>query len=300
MAAITKRKSPPSGKIEKYQRTGYKFITPGLLMMVLLIVYPMVYGVYLSFYNTNLVNKWKFVGLKYYQEAFTKSEFYNSVILTFAFMILVVAGHFIVGFLLASILNKRFPGRTIFRVIFMLPWLFPETVIALLFTWIMNPMYGVLNSILKGLGIISSNVSWLGSVKLAFPAVVAVCIWKGYPLVMTMILSGLQSISQNLYEAAMIDGANKFQQFLHVTIPGLKPVMTTTIILDSVWWFKQYTLVYTMTGGGPGTATNLISLNIYGTAFNDLRFGKASAWGIIVFVICYLISKVYRMVLKDD
>lgn len=300
MASMTKKQTTSSRRIEKYQRTGYKFIAPGLLMMVLLIIYPMFYGGYLSFYNTNLVNKWKFVGLKYYLEAFSKPEFYTSVLLTFWFMILVVAGHFILGFLLASTLNKEFRGRTIFRVIFMLPWLFPETVIALLFTWIMNPMYGVLNSILKALGIISSNISWLGSAKMAFPAVVAVCIWKGYPLVMTMMLSGLQSISSDLYEAAEIDGANKWQQFLNVTVPGLKPVMTTTIILDSVWWFKQYTLVYTMTGGGPGTATNLISLNIYGTAFNDLRFGKAAAWGIIVFVICYLISKLYRMVLKDD
>lgn len=300
MASMTNKKKTSFKRTEKYQRTGYKFIAPGLLMMVLLIIYPMLYGAYLSFYNTNLVNKWKFVGFKYYLEAFTKPEFYTSVLLTFWFMILVVAGHFVIGFLLASTLNKKFHGRTIFRVIFMLPWLFPETVIALLFTWIMNPMYGVLNSILKSLGIISSNVSWLGSAKFAFPAVVAVCIWKGYPLVMTMILSGLQSISHDLYEAAEIDGANKWQQFLHVTVPGLKPVMTTTLILDSVWCFKQYTLVYTMTGGGPGTATNLISLNIYGTAFNDLRFGKAAAWGIIVFVICYLISKLYRMVLKDD
>ena len=300
MASMTNKKKTSFKRTEKYQRTGYKFIAPGLLMMVLLIIYPMLYGAYLSFYNTNLVNKWKFVGFKYYLEAFTTLKVYTSVLLTFWFMILVVAGHFVIGFLLASTLNKKFHGRTIFRVIFMLPWLFPETVIALLFTWIMNPMYGVLNSILKSLGIISSNVSWLGSAKFAFPAVVAVCIWKGYPLVMTMILSGLQSISHDLYEAAEIDGANKWQQFLHVTVPGLKPVMTTTLILDSVWWFKQYTLVYTMTGGGPGTATNLISLNIYGTAFNDLRFGKAAAWGIIVFVICYLISKLYRMVLKDD
>ena len=249
MASMTNKKKTSFKRTEKYQRTGYKFIAPGLLMMVLLIIYPMLYGAYLSFYNTNLVNKWKFVGFKYYLEAFTKPEFYTSVLLTFWFMILVVAGHFIIGFLLASTLNKKFHGRTIFRVIFMLPWLFPETVIALLFTWIMNPMYGVLNSILKSLGIISSNVSWLGSAKFAFPAVVAVCIWKGYPLVMTMILSGLQSISHDLYEAAEIDGANKWQQFLHVTVPGLKPVMTTTLILDSVWWFKQYTLVYTMTGG---------------------------------------------------
>ena len=300
MAAATKEKPATSRKLRRYQYGGYRFISPAVIMMVALIIYPMVYGIYLSFYNTNLVNKWKFVGLKYYLQAFTQSEFYTSVFLTFLFMILVVAGHFLIGFILASVLNKKFVGRTIFRVIFMLPWLFPETVIALLFTWIMNPMYGVLNSILKSLGIISSNISWLGSAELAFPSVVAVCIWKGYPLVMTMILSGLQGISSDLYEAAKIDGANKWRQFLNVTVPGLKPVLTTTIILDSVWWFKQYTLVYTMTGGGPGTATDLISLNIYGTAFNDLRFGKAAAWGIIVFVICYLISKVYRMVLKDE
>lgn len=300
MAAATKEKPATSRKLRRYQYGGYRFISPAVIMMVALIIYPMVYGIYLSFYNTNLVNKWKFVGLKYYLQAFTQSEFYTSVLLTFLFMILVVAGHFLIGFILASVLNKKFVGRTIFRVIFMLPWLFPETVIALLFTWIMNPMYGVLNSILKSLGVISSNISWLGSAQLAFPSVVAVCIWKGYPLVMTMILSGLQGISSDLYEAAKIDGANKWRQFLNVTVPGLKPVLTTTIILDSVWWFKQYTLVYTMTGGGPGTATDLISLNIYGTAFNDLRFGKAAAWGIIVFVICYLISKVYRMVLKDE
>lgn len=300
MAAKTHKIKTTSTKLGRYQHVGYRFVSPAVLMMVALIIYPMLYGVYLSFYNTNLVNKWKFVGFKYYIQAFTQSEFYSSVFLTFLFMILVVAGHFFFGFILASMLNKKFVGRTFFRVIFMLPWLFPETVIALLFTWIMNPMYGILNSILKSLGIISSNISWLGTAELAFPAVVAVCIWKGYPLVMTMLLSGMQAIPSDLYEAAMIDGATKWKQFLHVTIPGLRPVLITTIILDSVWWFKQYTLVYTMTGGGPGTATNLISLEIYGTAFNDMRFGKGAAWGIIVFVICYLISKVYRMVLKDE
>ena len=109
-------------------------------------------------------------------------------------------------------------------------------------------------------------------------AIVVACIWKGYPLVMTMIMAGMQSISVDLYEAARIDGANRWEQFLHVTVPGLRPVLVTTLILDSVWWFKQYTLVNTMTAGGPGTSTSLISLNIFSTAFNSLRFGKASAW----------------------
>ncbi len=106
--------------------------------------------------------------------------------------------------------------------------------------------------------------------------------------------------AKDYYEAAKIDGASKLAQFRYITVPSLKPILTTVLILDCVWWFKQYTLVYTMTAGGPGTATNLISLSIYGTAFNDLRFGKASAWGILVFFICYLISLVSKVVTKEN
>lgn len=301
MASWTATRKAAMGRMDRRQQgIGYGFVMPAVVIMVALIIYPMLYGVYLSFFNTNLVTRWDYVGLKYYQQAVTQPEFGSTVALTFKFMALVVAGHFLLGFILASFLNKEFKGRLLFRIIFMLPWLFPETVVALLFTWIMNPMYGVLNAILRGLGLISGNVSWLGTAELAFPSVVFACIWKGYPLVMTMILAGMQSISQDLYEAARIDGANRWRQFLNVTVPSLKPVLTTTLILDSVWWFKQYTLVYTMTAGGPGSATSLISLNIFSTAFESLRFGKASAWAVIVFAICYLISKVYRVVLKDD
>lgn len=284
----------------KYKLAGYFFVLPAVIAMLALIIYPMIYSGYLSLFNTNLVTRWNFVGFKYYIEAFSKSEFYSSLFLTFKFMLLVVIGHFILGFVLAVLLNREFKGRIIFRIIFMLPWLFPETVIALLFSWILNPMYGIFNAILKSLGLISANISWLGTAELAFPAIVLACIWKGYPLVMTMILAGMQGISEDLYEAAMIDGANKWNQFRHITIPGLRSILITVLILDSVWWFKQYTLVYTMTGGGPGTATNLISLNIFGAAFEEQRFGKAAAWGIIVFLICYIISIIYRRVIKDE
>lgn len=282
------------------QKSGYLFVFPIVFLMMALIIYPILYGFYISFFNTNLVNSWKFVGFKYYLSAFTEPAFYRSVLLTLWFMVLVVAGHFIIGFALALLLNKQFVGRTFLRVVFTMPWFFPEAVVALLFTWILNPMYGVMNHILKSIGIISTNISWLGSKDFAFPSVVAVCIWKGFPLVMTMILAGLQSIPSDYYEAATIDGANKLQQFRHITLPSLRPILTTVLILDSVWWFKQYTLVYTMTSGGPGTATSLISLSIYGTAFVDLRFGKGAAWGIIVFFICYLINLFYKVVLRRD
>ena len=202
-------KKPPKKRKIKKQYDGYLFSFPIVFLLGALIVYPMLYGFYISFFNTNLVSKWKFVGLKYYLAAFTEPEFYQSVFLTLKFMVLVVAGHFILGFILASLLNREFKGRTFFRVIFMLPWFFPEAVVALLFTWIMNPMYGILNSILRGLGLISTNLSWLGSNSFAFPSVVFVCIWKGFPLVMTMILAVLQSIAKDDYEASELDGAGR-------------------------------------------------------------------------------------------
>jgi len=301
MTGMIKTKRYAMGKVDKTQQIiGYCFVLPAAVIMAALIIYPMLYGVYLSFFNTNLVTRWDYVGLRYYQQAITNQEFSSTVLLTFKFMAMVVAGHFLVGFVLASALNKEFKGRLFFRVVFMLPWLFPETVVALLFTWILNPMYGVLNSILRSLGVISGNVSWLGTAQLAFPSVVFTCIWKGYPLVMTMIMAGMQAIPQDLFEAARIDGANAWQQFIHVTISSLRTILMTTLILDSVWWFKQYTLVYTMTAGGPGTATSLISLNIFLTAFQSLRFGKAAAWAVIVFIICYLMSKVYRLAMRDE
>lgn len=281
-------------------KAGYAFVLPVVLLMVLLIIYPMCYGVYISFFNTNLVSRWQFVGLRYYIDAFREQELYTSLFLTFRYMICVVLGHFIVGFFLASLLNKAFWGRTVFRVIFTLPWFFPEAVIALLFSWILNPIYGVLNSVLMSLGLISGPLSWLGSSNLALPSVIAASIWKGFPLVMTMILAGFQTIPKSLYEAAEIDGVGPVRRLFFITLPSLKPILSSVLVLDSVWWFKQYTLVYTMTSGGPGRATSLISLSIYGTAFNDLRFGKGAAWGILVFLVCWLITHVYKATLKEE
>jgi len=293
-------KNPIRKRKYKSQIPGFLFTFPVIALAILLIVYPMFYGGYISFFNTNLVTKWNFVGLNNYVQALTTSSFYSSVLLTLEFMVLVVAGHFVIGFLLANLLNKKFRGRTFFRVIFLLPWLFPESVIGLLFAWILNPMYGILNAFLKGIGIIESDIPWLGTASYAFISVVLVCIWKGYPLVMVMLMAGMQGIPEDLYEAAEIDGANGWKKFIHVTLPGLRPIIITTLVLDSIWWFKQFTTVFAMTGGGPGTATELISLSIFRSAFTDLRFGQAAAWGVLVLVICYVISRIQRAVLKDE
>lgn len=279
---------------------GYWFILPALLTMLALIAYPLVYGVYISGFDTNLINKWKFVGLRYYIQAVTDPDFLHKIWLTFKFTFLVVAGNMVVGTLLGVLLNMEIRFRLLLRAILILPWLFPEVVVALLWKWMYNPMYGLFNFILQSLHLIDDAIPWLDDPNFAMFGVVIAAIWKGYPLVMILILAGLQSISKDLYEAAEIDGCTKWQLFRNITIPGLMPVILVTLILETVWWFKHFTIVWLLTAGGPVNATSVISIDIYRIAFESFHFGRAAATAVIVFVICFLISYLYRRFLADD
>ena len=278
----------------------YVFIGPALLALVALVVYPLLYGVYISFFKTNLANKWDFVGLKNYISVFSDGVFVKQLGVTLKFTAIVVLAHFIIGIFLAMLLNQSRPGITFFRTILVLPWLMPEVVIALIFKWIMNPLYGLLNYGMQLLGLSEGGVSWLGDTKYAFISVVLVCIWKGYPLVMVNALAALQSVSTDIYEAAKVDGANKIQTFFRIILPSIKPVLATTLILDTVWWFKHYTIVYLMTKGGPGSDTSIVSIEIYKQAFDYFNFGKAASMSVVVFFVCLIISKLYRRFLDNE
>ena len=279
---------------------GPAFITPTLAVLLVIITYPLLYGVYISLFNTNLVNKWQFVGGKYYASILQNKEFYESVWITLKYTIFVVAGHFVLGMILATIINKPFPGRLLFRTILLLPWVMPDVSIALIFKWIFNPVYGIANQILQDIGLIHAPIEWFSVGTTAFISVVVLSIWKGYPLIMLLILAGLQSISENLTEAAKIDGASTWQIQRYIVLPGLKPVMLSALILDTVWWFKHFTIVWITTNGGPDGATNLLSISIFKEAFDNLRFGKAAALAVLVFFICYVIGVVYRKVLDNE
>ncbi|MCB7095166.1 sugar ABC transporter permease [Enterocloster sp. 210928-DFI.2.20] len=278
----------------------YFFIGPALLALVALVVYPLLYGVYISFFKTNLANKWDFVGLKNYISVFSDGVFVKQLGVTLKFTAIVVLAHFIIGIFLAMLLNQSRPGITFFRTILVLPWLMPEVVIALIFKWIMNPLYGLLNYGMQLLGLSEGGVSWLGDTKYAFISVVLVCIWKGYPLVMVNALAALQSVSTDIYEAAKVDGANNIQTFFRIILPSIKPVLATTLILDTVWWFKHYTIVYLMTKGGPGSDTSIVSIEIYKQAFDYFNFGKAASMSVVVFFVCLIISKLYRRFLDNE
>lgn len=286
-------------RLGRFDLSGYWFILPSAIIMLALITYPLIYGVYISLFDTNLLQKWNFVGLKYYAEALTDRYFTNQLSVTFLYTMLVVAGNFIIGMILALLLNMNIRGRTFFRSVFLLPWLFPDVVIALLWKWMLNPMYGLLNHFLTSLHLISEPLDMLGNPDLALYGVVIASIWKGFPFVMILLLAGLQSIPNELYEAAEMDGGNAWKRFVHVTLPGVMPVLVVALILDTVWFFKHFTVVWLMTSGGPVNATNVISIGIFQTAFSDFRFGRAAAMAVIVFFVCYLIGFLYRRLMPN-
>ena len=275
------------------------FVIPSFFALVLLVIYPMLNGFYVSLFNTNLVSRNTYVGLKYYGQLFTKPEFGNTLFTSLKFTVLVVCGHFLVGGLFASLLNKPFPGRSFFRMILVLPWVIPEVSIGLVWKWIFNPVYGIINYYLLQWKVISEPVAWLSNPATAFPIVVFISIWKGFPLIMLLISAGLQTISQDILEAGIIDGANRMQSVVYIYIPSLKPVILSAIILDTLWWFKHFTLVWMTTAGGPESATNLVSIDIYKTAFEYFQYGQAAARSVVVFAICLIISIIQRGGLRE-
>jgi multiple sugar transport system permease protein len=211
-----------------------------------------------------------------------------------------VLGNLSIGLLLAVILNQKIRFATAFKVILMLPWLLPEVVAALIWKWLFNPTYGLINYILQSLNIIHSNVAWLDTGRSAFAGVVFVAIWKGFPMVMILMTAGLKNIPAERYEAASIDGANRWQQFRYISLPGLMPILLITCILETAWWFKHFTIIYLLTAGGPNGATTVASIDIYNNAFRDFDWGRASAEAVVILLLLSGVSFVYSKALRDE
>ena len=288
-----------TNKRNRFDVSPYLFISPVFILLALLVVYPIAYAFYLSVMDTNLTTKWEFVGLSNYISLLKDGSMINSLKVTFLFTIVVVLGHLAVGTILALAMNKKKPGVTVLRTILIIPWLLPDVVVALLYKWIFNANYGVFNTILIRLGILQKNQAWL-STGSAFVILAIVCIWKGYALIMVNVMAGLQSVPEDIYEAAKLDGAKPVQTFFKISLPMIRPVISTAVILDTVWWFKHYTIIKLLTDGGPGSSTSTVSISIYKEAFTFHNYGTAAAGAGIVFVICWLISKVMRRVMDCD
>lgn len=277
-------------------KPAYFFIAPGTAIIAFLILFPIIQSVIMSFTDWYLLSAklgHPFVGLANYQAIFSMSQFQTMLRVTALYTILTVSGKMFVGLGTALLLNRKFFGRGIVRAIMVIPWAMPTLVVCIVFRVALDPVFGLLNSILLNLNIIHENINFLLQPTLALTSVIIIAIWRYFPFVTLMLLAALHGIPEALYEVASIDGANVWQKFAHITWPLLKPVWTIVLILQIVWTVKEFDLVYLITRGGPDFATELMGIDVYVNAFQFYELGIASAEGMFLILFSILFAVIY-------
>jgi multiple sugar transport system permease protein len=274
----------------------YALALPILAYEAFFILYPIFNGMKLSLYRQPRgAQSLKWVGLDNYRRMWESPAFWDMLKNTAIFTVGVIV--IAVGFGLASalLLNRHFPGRTMARAVMTLPWAFPDVPAVLTFIWMLNPNFGVMNVFARWLPWVDSNPTWLLDQRLAMLSVVLMSAWKGFPFYALVILAALQTVSQELADAARVDGANKVQIFSAVTLPAIMPTLLLLVILALIFSFKQFTMIWLTTGGGPAGATETIVIRVYNTAFRYYDFSYAAAIGVAGFVIVLVVALVFLM-----
>lgn len=269
-------------------------LLPAILLMGLTIISPLISSIYLSFTDYTLLNQeMNFNNFKHYVDILASPTFYHSLRITVVYVFFAVIMDVLLGLLMAVLLNRNIRLRGVFRSLIMIPWAIPTIVTALVFMWIYQPDYGVLNAIVKGLGLTSENINWLTNSDWALLSIIVVAVFRQTPLVCVMILAGLQNISVSLYEAAKIDGASGWRLFTSVTLPLIKPVITSVSLIMVVNNFQMFTLFFTLTGGGPAGSTTSLAILTYETAFSRYDLSRGSAIGVVWLLLLFGFSIVY-------
>jgi multiple sugar transport system permease protein len=255
------------------------FYVPAALLLVLVVAYPIARTTLLSFFHQRLATGFQpeFAGLENFQRLLGDSRFHNALKITATFTFTSVALEFGIGLLLALAADQFVRGRGLLRSIFLVPWTLPTAIIAVLWAWIFNDQYGVLNALLMKARLIDAPVAWLAGPASAMAAIITADVWKTTPFVFLVLLAGLQSVPRELYEAIEIDGGGAWAKFRYVTWPFLLPFTFIVLIFRIIQAFAIFDLVYVMTGGGPGGATETVSVYSYQTYMRYLDFGYGSA-----------------------
>lgn len=273
---------------------GYCFTLPSVILMIVLLFIPMAKSIQLSLLNTSLtLPEPEFIGLQGYKQLFRKEVTWIVLRNSFLWTILVAGFQNILGLTTAMILNRGFVGRVVFRTVSIIPWVMPGIIAAMLWRMFGDAQLGFLNAALFKLHMIRQPVDWLGTPNLALAMVIVTAIWKGFGFSMLMYLAALQTVPQEQYESASIDGANGVQRFIYVTIPNIRSVMNTTVLLTAILTFNFFDIIYGMTGGGPLQSTHIAPTYIYEVGFRYFNFGLASRYSVLSFIIVGTASMFY-------
>jgi multiple sugar transport system permease protein len=279
----------------RHEIQAYAFLGPALFLLLALMVYPLGQVIRMSFFDITVRTE-TWAGVGNFVELLRSPLFWQVLWQTVLFTLGSVVFHLVLGMGLALLLHTRIhlKIRNLFRGLLILPWMFAPTVAGMIWVLMLSP-FGVVNGFLTTIGILDPNqtVNWLGSPRTSLLSVTAMNIWRAFPFFMVMLLAGLQAIPEDVYEAADIDGTTPLQKFWFITIPALRGVILTIVLLDGIWTFRAFDPVYVMTGGGPVNSSQVLATSIYFNAFQKLRFGYASAEAVIMFLILFTFSVVY-------
>jgi multiple sugar transport system permease protein len=282
--------------LRRERRDVFAFLLslPALLVVFAVIGLPLVYSLVLSLHRINILTKrWIFVGLTNYLDIFQDADFIAALGRTAIFAIVTVIAGLVLGMAMALILNMSFPGRGLLRSVVLIPWAMAPVTVGVLWGWIFDGSYGALNGLLLDLGLIDKPVHWLGNGATAFYLVSLVHVWNQAPLTALLILAGLQSLPESLHKAGRIDGAGAVRRFFSITVPWLRPMLLLILILTTINSIMAFDLFWTMTKGGPGSATTVFSWMGYSTAFLYLRFAEGAAILYLLTILCLLLAWLY-------
>lgn len=268
-------------------------ITPALIAFCSVIALPILRGIWISFSDCKLknINNPTWNNFQNYIDLFENGEFFSYFSTTLIFVVLTVGIQFILGLMIALLLNSKIRGRKIFRGLVIIPWTIPSVVVAILWRWMLQQQYGVINYLIYHAGLTSEmNLSWTVTAPLAVAAIVIACVWKQLPYMTVMLLAGLQSVDHDLIEAAYLDGTNQFQNLRHIILPSMLPVIVSSVWLAITQNFQQFTIINNLTAGGPVIATTTLSIAAFKQAFQSYNFGISAAIGVLWMVLLFFIT----------
>ncbi|MDF3041910.1 MAG: putative sugar transporter, permease component [Thermomicrobiales bacterium] len=286
---------------QRRQRTGLLLVAPALLVLAAVILYPIVRSILLSFQDAQLSAgevgaTW--IGWENYRHLAQDATFALALRNSAFFTLFEVAFVLVIALAVALLLNTKAGRHPFFTVILLVPWVIAPVANAVLWKWILHANYGALNALLAQLGLIDRYVNWLGTPGLALRMLLLADVWKSIPFIALLLLAGLQNIPATLYKAARLDGANLWQRFRYVTLPGLRTPLALALVLQTIWSFKVFDLIFVMTRAGPADATLLLNFLAYRVSFSFLDFGYGAAIANVIFLIMFVLALVFIKLLK--
>ena len=275
---------------------AYALIAPAAIYILAIVAWPLAETIRLSFTNSGLAGE-EYIGLENYEKMMGSKKFNKIVIRTFVWMFFSVSLKLIIGLIGAVLLNAKLPGRGIFRVLIMPPWVVPIAIGMLGWLWLYNGYFGIIAGVGMKTGILDGPFGFLAYKQSAFISTIVADVWVGTPMVTIFFLAAMQGVPKDLYEAAYCDGASRWHRFFKITLPQITPVIITMALLSAIWTFNSFEIIWILTEGGPRGATTTLIIDTYKMALGNYKFGKGAARAVVVMILLTIFAAFYMAIL---